>query len=107
ASAAVWGLLRSAQSENPGGIVLLDLDEDPASLWVLPGVLTCCETQLAVGAGEALAPRMAGVPSAGEAERLVLDPGGTVVGRGATGTLGALLARHLVRECGASSLLPV
>ncbi|KJK54833.1 polyketide synthase dehydratase domain-containing protein, partial [Saccharothrix sp. ST-888] len=29
ASAAVWGLLRSAQSENPGRIVLLDLDEDP------------------------------------------------------------------------------
>ncbi|KJK54748.1 SDR family NAD(P)-dependent oxidoreductase, partial [Saccharothrix sp. ST-888] len=107
ASAAVWGLLRSAQSENPGRIVLLDLDEDPASLQALPGVLACGEPQLAVRAGEALALRLARVPSAVEAERLVLDPEGTVLVTGATGTLGALFARHLVTEYGARRLLLV
>ncbi|MFI6448252.1 type I polyketide synthase, partial [Kitasatospora sp. NPDC050543] len=35
AAAAVWGLLRSAQSENPGRIVLVDLDEDVESSAVL------------------------------------------------------------------------
>ncbi|KJK54712.1 SDR family NAD(P)-dependent oxidoreductase, partial [Saccharothrix sp. ST-888] len=88
-------------------IVLLDLDEDPASLRALPGVLACGEPQLAVRAGEALAPRLARVPSAVEAERLVLDPEGTVLVTGATGTLGALFARHLVTEYGARRLLLV
>jgi hypothetical protein len=40
AGAAVWGLLRSAQSEHPGRIVLADVDGEltPATLAVLAGV---------------------------------------------------------------------
>jgi acyl transferase domain-containing protein/NADPH:quinone reductase-like Zn-dependent oxidoreductase/thioesterase domain-containing protein len=37
--AAVWGLVRSAQSENPGRFVLLDMDESPESFQVLPVTL--------------------------------------------------------------------
>ncbi|MGE7438997.1 SDR family NAD(P)-dependent oxidoreductase [Kitasatospora sp. NPDC001175] len=106
-SAAVWGLLRSAQSENPGRIVLVDLDEDPASLRALPNAVESGEPQLALLAGKALAPRLARVPAVAEAEPLVLDPEGTVLVTGATGTLGALFARHLVAEYGARRLLLV
>ncbi|WP_344641639.1 polyketide synthase dehydratase domain-containing protein, partial [Kitasatospora cystarginea] len=107
ASAAVWGLLRSAQSENPGRIVLVDLDEDPASLGLLSGAVESGEPQLALRAGAAFAPRLARVPAVAEAEPLVLDPEGTVLVTGATGTLGALFARHLVTEYGARRLLLV
>ncbi|WP_344641636.1 polyketide synthase dehydratase domain-containing protein, partial [Kitasatospora cystarginea] len=90
--AAVWGLLGSAQSENPGRIVLVDLDEDPASLRALPNAVESGEPQLALRAGAAFAPRLARVPAVAEAEPLVLDPEGTVLVTGATGTLGALFA---------------
>ncbi|WP_159043830.1 SpnB-like Rossmann fold domain-containing protein, partial [Streptomyces sp. NRRL S-1521] len=43
AQAAVWGLLRSAQSENPDRFVLVDLDEDTASLDALPSALATGE----------------------------------------------------------------
>ncbi|WP_159050581.1 type I polyketide synthase, partial [Streptomyces cellostaticus] len=50
AAAAVWGLLRSAQSENPGRLVLADLpatgDGDPVS--VLPVGLGSGEPELAI-----------------------------------------------------------
>ncbi|MCC3775020.1 type I polyketide synthase, partial [Streptomyces sp. UNOB3_S3] len=54
---AVWGLVRSAQTENPGRFVLLDLDE-PASAALLPHALTTEEPQLAVRGGELRAPRL-------------------------------------------------
>ncbi|MGK4578842.1 type I polyketide synthase [Kitasatospora sp. HPMI-4] len=107
ASAAVWGLLRSAQSENPGRIVLVDVDEDPSSLGLLSAAVESGEPQLALRTGGAFALRLARVPSTDEAERLVLDPEGTVLVTGATGTLGALFARHLVTEYGARRLLLV
>lgn len=58
AGAAVWGLARSAQSENPGRCVLLDLEPgaDPAAL--LPGVLATGEPQVAVRSGTARAARL-------------------------------------------------
>ncbi|MFD0381483.1 hypothetical protein ACFQ2B_00705 [Streptomyces stramineus] len=41
AAGAVWGLVRSAQSENPGRFVLLDTEKGdlPATLPLLPGLL--------------------------------------------------------------------
>ncbi|MFE2569957.1 SDR family NAD(P)-dependent oxidoreductase [Streptomyces mirabilis] len=51
AAAAVWGLLRSAQSENPGRIVLADLSTDGAddrSAALLPSVLDSGEPELAL-----------------------------------------------------------
>ncbi|MFD7507682.1 SDR family NAD(P)-dependent oxidoreductase [Streptomyces sp. NPDC059850] len=58
AAAAVWGLVRSAQSENPGRIVLADLDGDPASRSALSAALATGEPQLAVREGAASAPRL-------------------------------------------------
>ncbi|MEU4836583.1 polyketide synthase dehydratase domain-containing protein, partial [Streptosporangium sp. NPDC023615] len=57
AAASVWGLLRSAQSEAPGRIVLVDLDDDPASGAALPAVLLSGEPQAAVRAGRVHLPR--------------------------------------------------
>uniref|UniRef100_UPI0005A7AB27 type I polyketide synthase n=1 Tax=Streptacidiphilus melanogenes TaxID=411235 RepID=UPI0005A7AB27 len=107
ASAAVWGLVRSAQSENPGRIVLVDLDEDAASLSVLAAAVDCGEPQLALRAGEAFAPRLARVAAGGAGVAPELDPEGTVLLTGATGALGGLFARHLVTEHGARRLLLV
>lgn len=107
ASAAVLGLVRSAQSENPGRIVLVDLDEDAASLRALAAAVESGEPQLALRAGAAFAPRLARVATAVEAAPLELDPQGTVLVTGATGTLGGLFARHLVTEYGARRLLLV
>ncbi|WP_189109627.1 SDR family NAD(P)-dependent oxidoreductase, partial [Streptomyces camponoticapitis] len=56
--ATVWGLMRSAQSENRDRITLVDLD-DPAAAGLLPALLESGEPQLAVRAGEALMPRLA------------------------------------------------
>ncbi|MEU1025215.1 SDR family NAD(P)-dependent oxidoreductase, partial [Streptomyces sp. NPDC005904] len=63
AAASVWGLLRSAQSENPGRFLLLDTDTDDASDEVLPAAVEWAmaqdETQVALRAGEVRVPRMA------------------------------------------------
>ncbi|MEK8142969.1 alcohol dehydrogenase catalytic domain-containing protein [Streptomyces sp. M10(2022)] len=55
--APVWGLVRSAQSEHPGRIVLVDVDGDVVPDW--SAVLGADEPQLAVRSGELLAPRLA------------------------------------------------
>src|SRR6201999_384800 len=57
AGAAVWGLVRSAQAENPGRVVLVDSD---GSLDVTD-VIGCGEPQLAVRSGVAHAARLAPV----------------------------------------------
>ncbi|MFD0373631.1 SDR family NAD(P)-dependent oxidoreductase, partial [Streptomyces sp. NPDC127114] len=106
AQATVWGLIRTAQSEHPDRFALLDSDEELRADTVPGAVLT--EPQLALRAGEALAPRLvrhtstvAG-PDSGR-----LDPDGTVLVTGGTGVLGASVARHLVTEHGARHLLLV
>ncbi|MFD7631797.1 type I polyketide synthase, partial [Streptomyces sp. NPDC059851] len=109
--AAVWGLVRSAQSEHPGRFVLVDGEEPPAELpgAVLDGILASREPQVALRAGTAHAPRLAKT-SAGDgagtpAEAPVYDAEGTVLVTGAAGTLGRLVARHLVAERGVRHLL--
>ncbi|MFG3222379.1 SDR family NAD(P)-dependent oxidoreductase, partial [Streptomyces sp. NPDC048185] len=115
ACASVWGLVRAAQSENPGRFVLLDLDDDEASLALLPRVLGGDEPQLALRAGRALAARLARVRTSpatapdtadeGTSATPVWDPRGTVLITGAMGVLGSLVARHLVVEHGVRHLL--
>nr|WP_229864643.1 type I polyketide synthase [Streptomyces djakartensis] len=62
AAAAAWGLLRSAQAEEPGRFLLVDVDDDPVSVRALPAVLASAlasgEPQTAVRAGTAYLPRL-------------------------------------------------
>ncbi|MEV6976841.1 type I polyketide synthase [Kitasatospora sp. NPDC093806] len=102
--AAVWGLVRAAQTEHPNRIVLLDLDDEDSSAAAVPAALASGEPQLAVRAGELLVPRLGRVP-VGDGAPATFGPTGTVLLTGATGTLGALLARHLVTEHGVRHLL--
>ncbi|MGW0912844.1 SDR family NAD(P)-dependent oxidoreductase [Streptomyces sp. NPDC002784] len=118
-AAPVWGLVRSAQSENPGRFLLLDLD--PASELgadlVAEGVsaaLEAGEWQLAVRGGDVLVPRLARassgaalVPPAGErAWRLDTVASGTLDGLAlvpapeATEPLAAGQVRIAVRAAG-------
>ncbi|MEV6766954.1 SDR family NAD(P)-dependent oxidoreductase [Streptomyces sp. NPDC051105] len=109
ALAPVWGLVRSAQSEHPGRITLVDIDDDAdghggVQDWSALAALD--EPQLAVRRGGFLAPRLARVSSA-SVEAPVLDPDGTVLITGGTGGLGAVFARHLAAQHGARRLLLV
>ncbi|NGO69938.1 type I polyketide synthase, partial [Streptomyces boncukensis] len=107
AHAAVWGLVRAAQAENPDRFVLADLDEDEESLRALPAALMTGEPQLALREGAPYVPRLAGMAAAEPREEPAdaADPEGTALITGATGSLGALLARHLVTERGVRHLL--
>ncbi|MET7719083.1 polyketide synthase dehydratase domain-containing protein, partial [Streptomyces sp. NPDC005407] len=58
ALAAVWGLVRSARSENPDRFTLVDVDGASESLAALPAALASGEPELAVRAGQAYAPRL-------------------------------------------------
>ncbi|GGU31720.1 type I polyketide synthase [Lentzea flava] len=96
AAAAVWGLVRSAQTENPGRFLLADLDDAPESEALLPGLgglIDAGETQVVVRAGEVFAGRLARAEGGVARE---WDSSGTVLITGGTGGLGAVLARHLV-----------
>ncbi|MBO3678031.1 type I polyketide synthase [Streptomyces sp. NEAU-YJ-81] len=100
AAAAVWGLVRSAQSENPGRFVLLDRDDDldpnpnanpnatphtEAVRIAVARAVEMDEPQLALRAGRALVPRLvhAGTGGAGlvgpveQPEAWRLDTAGT------------------------------
>ncbi|MFF2805505.1 SDR family NAD(P)-dependent oxidoreductase, partial [Streptomyces sp. NPDC058051] len=106
ATAPVWGLVRSAQAENPDRFVLADLDRTDESGAALVGALHSGEPELAIRAGAVVVPRLVrAAPAAGEA--WTLDPDGTVLVTGGTGGLGALVARHLVAEQGVRHLLLV
>ncbi|MBM7443063.1 acyl transferase domain-containing protein/D-arabinose 1-dehydrogenase-like Zn-dependent alcohol dehydrogenase/acyl carrier protein [Streptomyces sp. HB132] len=103
AGATAWGLVRSAQSENPGRLLLIDLDDHADSPGALAAVTAGGEPQVAIRAGRAFAPRLtrpAPRPAATDPK-----PHGTVLVTGATGALGALVARHLVTRHGVRSLV--
>jgi acyl transferase domain-containing protein/NADPH:quinone reductase-like Zn-dependent oxidoreductase/acyl carrier protein len=129
AHAPVWGLCRAAQSENPGRIVLLDLDRAPCSWDVLAAAVESPEPQLAIRDSQVLVPRLkrvqpqrsrplqlgderdesTGAAHAVSAEAGIdrLDPDRTVLITGGTSGLGALVARRLVERHGARSVLLV
>jgi malonyl CoA-acyl carrier protein transacylase/acyl carrier protein len=102
--APVWGLIRAAQAEHPGRIVLVDADaatpvDDAVALGRAAG-----EPELALRGTAAYVPRLvparAGTGAAWPAT-------GTVLVTGGTGGLGALVARHLVSRHGVGRLLLV
>ncbi|MFD8294550.1 polyketide synthase dehydratase domain-containing protein, partial [Streptomyces lavendulae] len=113
-ASAVWGLVRSAQAEHPGRFVLLDIDGDSNSgagsdgptPEVLRAALGTGEQQLALREGKFLVPRLVrATPAEAAPDAPLFDPEGTVLITGGTGTLGALLARHLVTHHGVRHLL--
>ncbi|MEU8220981.1 SDR family NAD(P)-dependent oxidoreductase [Micromonospora taraxaci] len=108
-AASVWGLVRSAQSEHPDRITLIDLDHDSRSAEAMAGALTSGEPQLAVRAGVVYAARLIHVPVSQAAADGVsmLNPDGTVLITGGTGALGSTVARHIVSTHGARHLLLV
>ncbi|CAM5390977.1 Erythronolide synthase, modules 3 and 4 OS=Streptomyces lavendulae subsp. lavendulae OX=58340 GN=eryA4 PE=4 SV=1 [Streptomyces lavendulae subsp. lavendulae] len=109
AQAAIWGLVRSAQSENPGRFVLVDLDRDAASVRALPALLASGEEQFAVRGGSVLVPRLARAetPASLDDPSPAFTAGGTVLVTGASGLLGRHVARHLVTGHGVRDLLLV
>uniref|UniRef100_UPI000CD4DA34 type I polyketide synthase n=1 Tax=Streptomyces sp. SM14 TaxID=1736045 RepID=UPI000CD4DA34 len=105
AHAAVWGLVRSAQTENPDRFVLLDTDGEPAPHATVTAALATGEPQLALRAGQLHTARLARVPGDLPGGEAPWDPDGTVLITGGTGSIGALVARHLAREHGVRHLL--
>ncbi|GLW22652.1 polyketide synthase [Microbispora amethystogenes] len=94
AAAAVAGLVRSAQAEHPGRIVLIDADTAVDGL--VAGILAMDEPEVTVREGEVFVRRLKRVTAEGSvwsADDCVLITGGT-------GTLGGLIARHLATAYG-------
>lgn len=90
ASAAVWGLVRSAQSEHPDRFVLVEYDGDEEGL---AAAVASGEPQVAVRAGKMYVPRLVKATPTGD-----FGLHGTVLVTGASGTLGSLVARHLAAQ---------
>ncbi|WUN29645.1 SDR family NAD(P)-dependent oxidoreductase [Kitasatospora sp. NBC_00315] len=101
AASAVWGLVRSVQSEHPGRFILVDADADAevdVALLVASG-----EPQLVVRGGVVRAARLArAVVAQAQAPGLA---GGAVIVTGGTGGVGGVLARRLVAEHGAGAVV--
>ncbi|MEJ2856224.1 MULTISPECIES: type I polyketide synthase [unclassified Saccharothrix] len=93
AGAAVWGMVRSAQAEAPGRIVLVD-----GEVLLVPG-----EPQVVVRDGVAHVGRLARVPVADNEFAGFGD--GAVLLTGASGALGGVIARHLVERHGVRDLV--
>ncbi|WP_407563197.1 type I polyketide synthase [Streptomyces sp. 184] len=106
--APLWGLLRSAQSEHPHRILLVDVDEDPASAAALPSAIAAAvaerESQVAIRAGVPLVPRLTRYEASGE-RPVAFRAGGTVLVTGGTGAFGSRIARHLVDAYGVRHLV--
>ncbi|HKN51720.1 MAG TPA: type I polyketide synthase, partial [Amycolatopsis sp.] len=107
AGAAVWGLVRAAQSENPDRIILLDTDSDVAPH--LGAVLTCGEPQLAQRGTTFSVPRLARMSvkatfTDSKFLNVAFTDNGTVLVSGG-GTLGGLAARSLVTRHGVRRLV--
>ncbi|MFE9352921.1 SDR family NAD(P)-dependent oxidoreductase [Streptomyces olivaceoviridis] len=100
AHAAVRGLVRSAQAENPGRYVLVEHEHLPGEA-DLRRVLATGEPELSLADGGFDVPRLTVLPSGDEPTA----DWGTVLVTGGTGGLGALLALHLVRAHGVRRLV--
>ncbi|MFI1292702.1 SDR family NAD(P)-dependent oxidoreductase, partial [Streptomyces sp. NPDC020792] len=107
-AAAVHGLVRSAHTENPGALGLVDLDGTPESAAALAAALGSAEPQLALRDGRPHAARLARLAHpADTAAPTAWQADGTVLITGGTGGLGAQFARHLVDAYGVRNLLLV
>ncbi|MDQ0940765.1 type I polyketide synthase [Streptomyces sp. V1I1] len=108
AGASVWGFVRSAQAEHPGRFVLVDTDGAPGSDEVLLAAVATGEPQTAIRAGTVRAGRLVRAAVPAPTKSAASSPqSGTVLITGGLGTLGGLVARHMVAERGARQLLLV
>ncbi|MEV4743884.1 SDR family NAD(P)-dependent oxidoreductase [Streptomyces sp. NPDC049555] len=104
AAAALWGLVRSAQSEAPDRVVVADTDGSHTPE-LLAALLASGEEQAAVRGGRLLLPRLQRLLAPEfKPPRPAWRTDGTVLITG-TGALGAVFARHLVAEHGISRVL--
>ncbi len=116
-AAAAWGLVRSAQRENPGRLILADLppvtsgdgDDEAvatgaaraAATALFAAALNSGEPELAIRGHDILARRLGrAAPPDAKSQAARADPRatglpGTVLVTGGTGTLGGLVATHL------------
>ncbi|MGB3437106.1 MAG: SDR family NAD(P)-dependent oxidoreductase, partial [Actinophytocola sp.] len=90
--APLWGLVRAAQTENPGAFMLLDTDDPGAVGDVLPSVLAAGEPQVLVRRGKLTAARL--VPAT---TTDVLSPPGDTWRLGTTG--GGTIENLVLRDC--------
>ncbi len=104
-AAAVWGLIRSARSEHPDRLLLVDLDPADTGARALEAALAAGEPETAVRLGRVHVPRLTPARPDPAAAPPAPDPDGTVLVTGGTGGLGALFARHLAHRYGARHLL--
>ncbi|WP_018501281.1 type I polyketide synthase, partial [Parafrankia discariae] len=122
-AAAVWGLVRAAQTEHPARITIVDLDGQDASLAALPAALATGEPQLALRGGVAHRPRLTrvapadlAVPADGSTDGTVppdgtistdgtVPAGGTVLVAGGGPLAGVLSRRLAAQEYGTRLLL--
>ncbi|WP_347280130.1 SDR family NAD(P)-dependent oxidoreductase [Frankia sp. CcI49] len=127
-AAPVWGLIASAASENPDRFLLVDVDSAPESSRALPAAVSCPEPRVVIRAGAVLGQRLVRASTARSTARsttratarsAVTSTGaeatteapagwrraGTTLITGGTGTLGGLVARHLVTTHGVRHLL--
>ncbi|MFD7506106.1 SDR family NAD(P)-dependent oxidoreductase [Streptomyces sp. NPDC059850] len=107
AGAAVWGLVRSAQTEDPGRFVLVDLDEpvDGADDAVIASAWATGEPRIVARGNTLYAPRLARLTDVADTDGQAPVFGDAVLITGGVGVLGALVARHLVTEYGVRRLL--
>ncbi|NJP66263.1 type I polyketide synthase [Streptomyces spiramenti] len=103
--AAGWGLVRAAQAEHPGRLLLTDLVDDPGAAGALAAVLAADEPETALRGATLLVPRLVTDPPPEGSGTDRWDPEGTVLITGGTGLLGGLLARRLVKGHGARRIL--
>ncbi|MEU0931679.1 type I polyketide synthase, partial [Streptomyces malaysiensis] len=107
AGAAVWGLIRTAQTEHPNRIILIDTDNHPTSRKALPTLIASGEPQARIRDGAITLPRLTrwsmGAGTSPD-QRPDLSSGPVLV-TGGTGGLGSLVARHLVAEHGVRDLV--
>ncbi|MCF3125134.1 SDR family NAD(P)-dependent oxidoreductase, partial [Streptomyces arenae] len=107
AGAAAGGLVRSAQTENPGRIVLVEAEGDLGEE-LLAEAVAVGEPHVAYREGAWRVPRLTRTEAADATEAPAAAPAlgdGTVLLTGASGALGGVIARHLAAEGHARHLL--
>ncbi|MEV5839044.1 type I polyketide synthase, partial [Nocardia sp. NPDC052112] len=106
AGAAVWGLVRTAQTEDPGRIILVDTDTG-VDRSVAATVVAVGEPQVVLRDGIPHTARLTRPAPVAPSAAADAFGAGTVLITGGTGGLGAVAARHVVAEHGVRSLLLV